>query len=351
MAVWSVPMNRPFVTLPEIKRAARRRLDRDAYNFGAGGAETETTLRRNRRALDRLAIAQHILVDVRHVDLSTQLLGVPLSWPVAVAPMGGLVLFHPEGDVEMARGASAADTLQFLSGATGWPVEDVAKGGAGKRMFQLYWHGDRGWVKELMARVEAAGYLSVSLTVDVQVYGRRERDILSRFNPREAMSKAPNPRGPEPEYQARLTWDDVEWLRKATKLPVGIKGIMTARDARRAVEMGVELIWVSNHGGRQLDQTQATIDALPPIADTVAGRAAIVVDGGFSRGTDVIKALARGATVVAIGRTALWGLAADGAAGVVATMEIFRHELKTALALSGQTSVKGLSPELVFRVD
>ncbi|HUG37285.1 MAG TPA: alpha-hydroxy acid oxidase [Candidatus Limnocylindrales bacterium] len=344
-------MNRPFVTLPEIKRAARRRLDRDAYNFGAGGAETETTLRRNRRALDRLAIAQNILVDVRHVDLSTQLLGVPLSWPVAVAPMGGLVLFHPEGDVEMARGASAADTLQFLSGATGWPVEDVAKGGEGKRMFQLYWHGDRGWVKELMARVEASGYLSVSLTVDVQVYGRRERDILSRFNPREAMAKAPNPRGPEPEYQARLTWDDVEWLRKATKLPVGIKGIMTARDARRAVEMGVELIWVSNHGGRQLDQTQATIDALPPIVDAVAGRAAIVVDGGFSRGTDVIKALARGATVVAIGRTALWGLAADGAAGVVATMEIFRHELRTALALSGQTSVKGLSSELVFRVD
>jgi glycolate oxidase len=344
-------MSQSFVTLPEIERAARRRLPRDHYNFGAGGAETETTLRRNRKSLDRLAIAQNILVDVRQVDLSTRLLGVPLSWPVAVAPMGGLILFHPEGDVEMARGASQADTLQFLSGATGWPVEDVAKAGSGPKMFQLYHHGDRAWVAELLARVEASGYLSVCLTVDVQVYGRRERDVVHRFNPRDAMAKAPNPRGPNSEYQARLTWDDVEWLKKTTRLPVGIKGIMTVRDARRAVEMGVELIWVSNHGGRQLDHTQGTIDALGPIAEAVAGRASIVVDGGFARGTDVIKGLARGADVVAMGRGALWGLAADGAAGVVATMDILRHELRTALALSGHTSVKGLSADAIFRVD
>lgn len=344
-------MAQPFATLPEIARAARRRVSRDAFNFGAGAAETETTKRRNRRALDRLAIAQNILVDVRHVDLSTRLLGVPLSWPVAVAPMGGLVLFHPEGDVEMGRGCGRADTLQFLSGASGWPVEDVAKANPGPKMFQLYHHGDRGWVAELLKRVEASGYMSVSLTVDVQVYGRRERDIVNRFNPREAMSKAPNPRGPNPEYQARLTWDDVEWLKKATSLPVGVKGIMTVRDARRAVEMGVDLIWVSNHGGRQLDHTQATIDALGPIADAVAGRAGIVVDGGFRRGTDVIKGLARGADVVAFGRGALWGLAADGADGVATAMGILRNELATALALSGNTSVKGLSADAVFRVD
>lgn len=344
-------MSQPFVTLPEIERAARRRLPRDAYNFGAGGAETETTLRRNRRALDRLAIAQNVLVDVRQIDLSTRLLGVPLSWPVVVAPMGGLVLFHPEGDLEMARGAGRADTLAFLSGATGWPVEAVAAASPAPKMFQLYHHGDRAWVADLLARVEASGFLSVCLTVDVQVYGRRERDILSRFNPRQAMAKAPNPRGPDPEYQARLTGDDVEWLRKTTRLPVGIKGILTARDARRAVESGVELIWVSNHGGRQLDHTQATIDALPPIVEAVAGRASIVVDGGFSRGTDIIKGLARGAHAVAIGRTALWGLAADGAAGVAATLDILRTELRTSLALSGQTSVKGLSSDAVFRVD
>jgi glycolate oxidase len=339
------------VTLPEIHRAARRRLPRDAYNFGAGAAETETTKRRNRRGLDRLAIQQNILVDVRQIDLSTQLLGVPLSWPVAVAPMGGLILFHPEGDVEMARGAARGDTLQFLSGASGWPVEAVAAANPGPKMFQLYWHGDRKWVADLLARVEASGYLSVCLTVDVQVYGRRERDIINRYSPRDAMASAPNPRGPEPEYQARLTWDDVEWLKKTTRLPVGIKGIMTARDARRAVELGVELIWVSNHGGRQLDHTQATIDALPPIAEVVAGRAAIVIDGGFSRGTDVIKGLARGANVIAIGRTALWGLGAAGAEGVAAALGILRTELRTSLALAGQTSVKGLSPDAIFRVD
>jgi len=344
-------MSQPFVTLPEIARAARRRLPRDAYNFGAGAAETETTRRRNRRALDRLAIAQNVLVDVREIDLSTRLLGVPLSWPVAVAPMGGLVLFHPEGDVEMARGAGRADTLQFLSGASGWPVEAVAAASAGPKMFQLYHHGDRGWVADLLARVEASGYLSVCLTVDVQVYGRRERDIVNRFNPREAMATAPNPRGPNPEYQARLTWDDVEWLKRTTRLPVGIKGIMTVRDARRAVEMGVELIWVSNHGGRQLDHTQATIDALPPIAEAVAGRASLVVDGGFWRGTDVIKGLARGADVVGVGRGVLWGLGADGADGVAAALDILRTELRTSLALAGQTSVKGLSADAVFPVD
>jgi len=340
-----------FVTLPEIRRAAKARLPREAWNFGDGGAETERTLRRNRRHLDRLAIQQNVLVDVRAIDLRTSLLGVPLSWPVAVAPMGGLVLFHAEGDVEMARGSGQADTLQWLSGATGWPVEDVAKAGKAPQMFQLYHHGDRGWVKELLARVEASGYLAVALTVDVQLYGRRERDILARWSPRKAMEIAPNPRGPNPEYQARLTWADVEWLQKTTKLPLGLKGIMTVRDARRAVEMGVRLVWVSNHGGRQLDHTQSTIDALPPIVDAVGDRADIVVDGGFARGTDVVKAVARGAKVVAVGRTALWGLAADGAAGVARVFEILREEIRTTMGLSGRTKIADLTPDLIVRVD
>jgi glycolate oxidase len=340
-----------FVTLPEIRRAARRCTPREVWNFGAGGAETEASLRRNRRHLDRLAIQQNVLVDVREIDLRTSLLGVPLAWPVSIAPMGGLVLFHPEGDVEMARGAGQADTLQWLSGATGWPVEDVARAGKGPQMFQLYHHGDRGWVSELLARVEASGYQAVALTVDTQLYGRRERDILARFSPRKAMEIAPNPRGPNPEYQARLTWADVEWLMKTTKLPVGLKGIMTVRDARRAVDLGVSLIWVSNHGGRQLDHTQSTIDALAPIVDAVAGAAEVVVVGGFSRGTDVVKGLARGAKVVAIGRTALWGLAADGAAGVARALEIMREEVRTTMGLCGRTRIADLTPDLVFRVD
>ena len=288
---------------------------------------------------------------MRAIDLRTSLLGVPLSWPVAVAPMGGLVLFHAEGDVEMARGAGRGQTLQWLSGATGWPVEEVAKAGSGPQMFQLYAHGDHGWMGELLARVAESGYKAVALTVDVQQYSRRERDVFNRFSPRKAMEIAPNPRGPNPEYQARLTWADVEWLQKTTKLPLGLKGIMTVRDARRAVEMGVRLIWVSNHGGRQLDHTQSTIDALPPIVDAVGDRADIVVDGGFARGTDVVKAVARGAKVVAVGRTALWGLAADGAAGVARVFEILREEIRTTMGLSGRTKIADLTPDLIVRVD
>jgi isopentenyl diphosphate isomerase/L-lactate dehydrogenase-like FMN-dependent dehydrogenase len=260
-------------------------------------------------------------------------------------------LFHPEGDVEMARGAGRADTLQWLSGATGWPVAEVAKAAGAPQMFQLYHHGDRGWVSELLARVEASGYRSVALTVDTQLYGRRERDILARWSPRKAMEIAPNPRGPYPEYQARLTWADVEWLMKTTRLPVGLKGILTVGDARRAVEMGVRLLWISNHGGRQLDQTQSTIDALPPIVDAVSGAAQIVVDGGFARGTDVVKGLARGATVVAVGRAALWGLAAAGAEGVARALEILREELTTTMGLAGRTRIADLTPDLIVRVD
>jgi isopentenyl diphosphate isomerase/L-lactate dehydrogenase-like FMN-dependent dehydrogenase len=347
--VRNMPSN--YVTLPEIRRAARKRLSRDVWNFGAGGSETETSMRRNRAALDRLAIRQDILVDVREIDLSTSFLGIPLSMPVAVAPMGGLILFHPKGDVEMARGAGLGDTLVVLSGATGWPVEDVAAAGPGPKVFQLYHHGDRAWVADLLARVETSGYRAVCLTVDVQLYSRRERDIVNRYSPRQAMSVAPNPRGPDANYPARLTWDDVDWLKKTTRLPIGLKGVMTARDARRAVDSGVDIVWVSNHGGRQLDQTQATIDALPAIVDAVAGRAEIVIDGGFRRGTDVIKAVALGANVVAMGRTILWGLAADGADGVACALEILRSEIRTSLGLCGQTSIRGLRPDSVLRLD
>ncbi|HEX3175040.1 MAG TPA: alpha-hydroxy acid oxidase [Methylomirabilota bacterium] len=344
-------MNRPLVTLPEFRREARKKLPREVFDFGDGGSETETTLRRNRRAIQRLAIRQDILVDAREIDTSTTLLGVPLSWPVVIAPMGGLILFHEEGDVEMGRGAERADTLQFLSGATGFPVEAVAEASKGPKMFQLYHFGDRAWVTDYLARVESAGYLSVCLTVDVQVYSRRERDIAARWSPRAAMAKAPNPRGPDPDYPTRLTWTDVEFLMKTTRLPIGLKGVMTARDARRAVEMGVRLVWVSNHGGRQLDSTQASIDALPAIAEAVDGRAAIIVDGGFNRGTDVLKGVALGAHAVAVGRTALWGLACGGADGVAAALGLLRAELRTAMALCGQTSVKRLPRDCVFRVD
>jgi len=230
-------------------------------------------------------------------------------------------------------------------------VEEVAQAAKGPLLFQLYFCGPRSWAQELLGRVEASGYRAVCLTVDVQVYSRRERDLLLRFDPRAAREAAPNPSPPDMNYQARLTWDDVAWLRSILRIPLGIKGILTAEDAKLAVEAGVQIVWVSNHGGRQLDYTQATIDVLPEIVEAVAGRAEIIIDGGFSRGTDVIKALALGARVVAMGRTMLWGLAVDGAAGVARTLGLLREELSTSLALCGQTSVRGLKPSLIRRAE
>jgi isopentenyl diphosphate isomerase/L-lactate dehydrogenase-like FMN-dependent dehydrogenase len=342
-------MSEHFLTLPEIRRVARKILPPGPWGFAAGGAETETTLRRNRQAIRRLAIRQRVLVDVRHVDLGTTFLGMELPLPVAIAPMGGLVMFHPQGDCEMVRGAGPSGTLAVVSGVTGWPVEEVAQAASGPLLFQLYFSGPRSWAQELLGRVEASGYRAVCLTVDVQVYGRRERDLRQRFDPRAARASAPNPPPPDPDYQARLTWDDVAWLRSILSVPLGIKGILTAEDARLAVQAGVQIVWVSNHGGRQLDHTQATIEVLPEIVEAVAGRAEIMIDGGFARGTDIIKAVALGAKVVAIGRTALWGLAVDGAVGVNRTLQLLREELATSLALCGQTSVRELTPALVRR--
>ena len=344
-------MSDRFMTLPEIRRAAKRLLPPGPWGYAAGGAETETTLRRNRQAIRRLAIRQRVLVDVRQVDLSTTFLGLELPMPVAIAPMGGLVVFHPQGDCEMARGAGPSRTLAVVSGVTGWPVEEVAQAASGPLLFQLYHFGPRSWVQDLLAQVEAAGYHAVCLTVDLAVYGRRERDLRQLYDPRTARASAPNPPPPDMAYSAQLTWDDVAWLREILSVPLGLKGILTAEDARLAVEAGVQIVWVSNHGGRQLDHTQATIDVLPEIVAAVDGRAEIVIDGGFSRGTDIIKAVALGAKVVAVGRTALWGLVVDGAAGVARTLELLREEMATSLALCGQTSMRGLTPAVICRAE
>jgi isopentenyl diphosphate isomerase/L-lactate dehydrogenase-like FMN-dependent dehydrogenase len=344
-------MSERFMTLPEIENAARKILPPEVWDFGKGGAETETTLRRNRRALRRLAIRQRVLVDVRHIDLRTTFLGMPLPMPVAVAPIGSLALFHPEGDLEMVRGAGLSGNLSVVSGVTGWPVEAVAKEAKGPLLFQLYHFGDRSWAQELLGRVEASGYRAVCLTVDSPVYGRRERDLRRRFEPRFACTGTPNPPPPDINYSARLNWEDVGWLKNTISIPLGLKGVLTPEDARLAVEAGVEIVWVSNHGGRQLDHTPATIDVLPEIMDAVAGRAEVVIDGGFTRGTDVIKAIALGAKLVAIGRTALWGLVAAGAVGVDRTFQLIREEMTTALALCGQTSVHRLRPDLIQRVE
>ena len=343
--------NERFMTLPEIRAAAKEVIQPKVWGFAEGAAESETTLRRNRRALRRLAIRQRVLVDVRKIDVTTDFLGMKLPIPAAVSPMGSLALFHPEGDLEMARGAGLGGNLNVVSGVTGWRVEDVARAATGPLFFQLYHFGERPWVEDLMNRVQTSGYKAVCLTVDVAVYGRRERDMLVRFDPRFFSNATPNPPPNNTEIPARLTWKDVEWLKSILKIPFGLKGIMTAEDAKRAVEAGVEIIWISNHGGRQLDHGQATVEVLPEIVEAVAGRAKIMIDGGFSRGTDIVKAVALGANVVGLGRTSLWGLAADGAAGVDRTFQLLQEEMKTTMALCGRTSLRDLTPDLICRAD
>lgn len=344
-------MTERFMTLPEIELAAKRVLPRPVWDFGTGGAETETTLRRNRWALDRLTLRQRVLVDVSRIDLSTTLLGLELATPLAIAPVGGLVLFHPRGDCEMVAGAGLSGTLAIVSGVTGWSVDDVMKDANGPLFFQLYPHGPRSWMEDLLSSVVDAGYKAVCLTVDLPVLGRRERDLIGRYNPREAMRIAPHPGPPDPACAEKMTWDDVAWLRDILPIPLGLKGIMSAEDARLAVEAGVQIIWVSNHGGRQLDHARATIDVLPEIVAAVDGRAEIMIDSGFSRGTDIIKGLALGAKVVAIGKTALWGLAADGAAGVDRTLQLLNEELTSGLALCGKTRLNQLTPDMVCRAE
>jgi 4-hydroxymandelate oxidase len=343
-------MTRPLRTLGEIEALGRENLPPDVADFIAGGAGIELTVQRNRRALERLALEQHVLVDVREIELQTRFLDIPLPSPILVAPMGGLYRIHDDGDIEMARGGTRDGTLTGVTGVSGWPVEEIAQAATGPLLFQLYHYGDRDWVAQRLARVERAGYVAVCLTVDTARYSRRERDLRNDFVAR-ARRVVAEPPPPEPDYPQRLTWADVRWLRSIVSLPFGLKGIMHPSDAVRALEEGVDFLWVSNHGGRQLDDGRATIDALPEIVDAVAGRVPIVIDSGFGRGSDVVKALALGATAVGVGRTIVWGLAADGADGVALAISLLQLEMKLNMGLAGLTSVHALSPSVVHRVD
>jgi glycolate oxidase len=336
-----------FMTLPELRRAARRNLPLEVWDYASGGAETETTLRRNRRAMSHYVFRPRVLRDVQEVDTSTTFLGLPLALPVMIAPMGSTAAFHPEGDLALARAAARMGTVHWLSTVAAHAPEEVAAAGSGRVVFQLYFRGDNAWGEAVIRRVEAAGFRALCLTVDTAAYGRRERDLEKRYDPRGVRRALDVPR----DYvrQSSLTWNDVAWLRETTRLPLILKGIQDAEDARLAVEHGVDAVYVSNHGGRQLDHAPATIEILPEVVEAVAGRAEVLVDSGFQRGTDVLKALALGARAVCIGKAAAWGLGAAGEEGVVRTLELFGIELRIAMANTGQRSIAGIGPELVRR--
>jgi isopentenyl diphosphate isomerase/L-lactate dehydrogenase-like FMN-dependent dehydrogenase len=343
-----------FVTMGELQELAEKTLPKEFWDYANGGSASETTLRRNRHALARWALEQHVLVDVREIDLSVDFLGQTMPMPLIIAPMGSLYRFWPEGDIEMARGAGRQGVVATVSGVCGWPMEQIAEAATAPLIFQLYHHGDRDWVGPRLERVQRCPqYMAICLTVDNAIYSRRDRDIRNRFaaSSRANRENLPEQPGPDHDYVQRLSWGDVDWLKSFVKLPFGLKGIATADDARRALDHGVDFIWVSNHGGRQLDDARATIDVLPEVVEAVGGRVPIIVDGGFQRGTDIIKACALGATAVAMGKAASWGLTMGGANGVEAMLAILREELRIAMGLSGNTSMRGLTPDALRRVD
>jgi isopentenyl diphosphate isomerase/L-lactate dehydrogenase-like FMN-dependent dehydrogenase len=342
-----------FVTLNEIRRAARANLSPEAWDYASGGAETETTLRRNRRAMSHYVFVPRVLRDVSQLDTTTTFLGLPLAMPIMIAPMGSMFLLHPDGDLALARAAGQMGTIYWLSTMTRWEPEEVAAAATGPLIFQLYWRGDHAWAEALIRRIEAAGFRGLALTVDVPMYGRRERDLEKRYDPRGQGSRRWQNFPPAEEGDRRiasLTWADVDWLKRTTRLPLIVKGIQSVEDARLCVEHGVDCVYISNHGGRQLDYAPAPIELVADIAAAVAGRAEIVVDGGFQRGTDILKALALGARAVCIGKAAAWGLAAAGAEGAARVLELLHLELRIAMANTGQTSVRTVGPELVRRV-
>jgi isopentenyl diphosphate isomerase/L-lactate dehydrogenase-like FMN-dependent dehydrogenase len=319
-------------------------------------------MRENRAAFGRWVLRPRMLVDVSEVTTATTVLGTDASMPLLVAPTAFLRMAHPEGEVAMARGAAAAGTVMCLSTLATATIEEVAEASAdGARWFQLYWSKDRGIVTDLLDRAAAGGYSALLLTVDLPELGRRERDLRTGFEiPEEipvpiflALAESTGAISPTDINWAvdkSLTWRDLEWLRSVSSLPLLVKGILTAEDALLAVEAGAEGVVVSNHGGRQLDGVAASLDVLPEVVEAVGDRAAVLMDSGVRRGTDVVKALALGAQAVLAGRAPLWGLAVDGADGVQHVLELLREEIALALALCGCASPGDVTRAHVGRV-
>ena len=326
-----------FETLHEIAAAARANVSDGVWDYLTGGTETETTLLRNRQGLDSIAFRPRVLNDVRRIDRRGRPAGHDARLPVALAPMGSLETLHPGGSMEVAKAAETFGVVSYLSSVTLPGLEEVAAGTAHPKIYQLYVRGDRAWIADYVRRAVEHGYTAFCLTVDVALYSRRERDLIKRYAPtarRRSMEGW--------EYQAGLDWDAIKWFKDSFDIPLQIKGIATAEDAAKAVAHGVETVYVSNHGGRQLDHGRASIDVLPEVAAAVGGQCEIVVDGGFMRGTDILKAIARGADAVAIGKVQGLGLAAAGAAGIVRVLEILEDEMRIAMGLMGIASLSEL---------
>ena len=337
-------MEERFQTLQEIVKAARQNLAPGPWDYLIGGAETETTLKRNRLALDALAFRPRVLRDVSKIDCTSSLLGKPIRIPVMLAPIGSIESFDAGGGAAAAKASQDFGVPQMLSSVCSPGLEGVAAAADNFRIFQLYVRGDDAWVDDHVKRARDHGYAAFCLTVDTAVYSRRERDLAKRF------VKPWRTRAGGFNYQAGLTWDHVKRFKDTHDMPLILKGIATAEDAALALDHGVEVVYVSNHGGRQLDHGRGTMAVLPEVVAAVGGRATIIVDGAFMRGTDVVKAIATGAHCVGIGRLECLGLAAAGPAGLVRALEILEDEIRIALGLLGADRLAALDRSYLHAV-
>jgi 4-hydroxymandelate oxidase len=347
-----------IVSTQGYEERARAGLQPAHYDYFAGGAQSEVTVRENVAAFDRIKLRPRVLRGPFTGGLGLELFDVPLSAPVVIAPTAFHRLAHPDGECATARATLEAGTLMMISMASTVALEEIV--GVGPRdqarrfCFQLYVQPDRAFTLDLIHRAEAAGCSALVVTVDSPVFGHRERDRRNRFFdlPDELhcanLRVANEDRYRAIEFDAALSWKDIDWLCSSTRLPVVLKGILHPDDAVLAVEHGAGAIMVSNHGGRQLDGVAATIDLLPAVAAATGNRVPIILDGGIRRGTDILKALALGAAAVAIGRPVIWGLAADGSSGVAEVLSFLKQDLLNALMLAGCESLDTVDAGILF---
>jgi len=352
------------VNLAEYEEVARGKLAREAYDYYAGGANDEVTLRANREAYGKLPLYHRVLRDVAVRDTSVEVLGERISFPVMVAPTAFHRLACVDGECATARAAARAGTIMVMSTLSNTVIEEVTAAADGPTWFQLYIYKDRAATLDLVRRAEAAGCCALVLTADTAVWGRREADVRNNFALPDGLTVANLAAHAKQNFpgglagsglaayaaamlDASLTWKDLEWLHGQTKLPVVLKGVVHPDDARAAMEHGAAAVIVSNHGGRQLDSSLATIEALPRVVEAVACKVPVLVDGGVRRGTDVVKALALGARAVLVGRPVLWGLAANGEDGVYRVLELLKAEFDLAMALCGARTVGDIDHSLL----
>ena len=345
------------INLFEFEDFAKERLPKEEYDYIAGGATDEISVDRNRRAYASWAFRPRVLRDVSTLDLSTTVLGTRVSLPVLIAPCGGHKRAHPEGEIATYRAATACGSIMAVSANSNTSFEDLAKAANGHLWVQMYPFRDKEMTQEWLDRAKEAGYEAVIVTLDSQWPPKRERNIRNNYrrtrgvNYPAASGETPRPAGRAGEgSDPAATWNDLAWVKSASDLPVVAKGILTGEDVELCAEAGADGVIVSNHGGRHLDNTLATVEVLSEAVAAAKGKMEIYLDGGIRRGADVVKAIALGAKAVFIGRPLFWGLAVDGEKGVVRVFDILREEIEITMAKCGRPTIASIDGSTIVKV-